>query len=159
MPSLVDDLLPLVDLSNSLQEEFGLLEYAVTIRLERYASAIGDGVAALTPVDLAISPRVPVAQLPPEQAFGYGGGPLAAAGGAVRDVFKIGPLAPQYTDATGTHGVTIADLLPTPSGPAQRAVVIVNGPLTKNTDAVCEAVGLAADPFGRFLIVRRTLAT
>jgi hypothetical protein len=150
--ALRDDLLPLMDLSSQLQQDFGLPRYAVTVRVRTWAGAFGDG-GAHTDADLPILPSCDVQLMKP---FSAQMSAIMMAGGTIEDrYFKISGLTPRYTDpTTGTPGgYTPQELAPKTDNEKTEVVYLLTG-----DDGIALECTLVAkefdDPFEYVLTVR-----
>ncbi len=143
-----DRVLPPVNRARGIIENLGFRRYTVTIRTRTWSGPRRQEGTA-TNVDLVLAPSPKVAELALREVLGSGG--RFEAGD-----LRITRITPQWTDGTGTHGYTPAQLNP-PAGPLQDVrVVLVGDDGTK----VCTIVEGSFDgALGYGLVVRNTRET
>jgi hypothetical protein len=103
-----------------------LKPYTVTIKLETYSGALGDGATLVSSTDLVLDPVPTVKFISREPAAYHGANvPLAESTGQQWvSTYQIAGITP----SNGTIGYTRAQLLGVPGNNTQRAIVWMTGP-------------------------------
>jgi hypothetical protein len=109
-------------------DTIGYRDVIVTIGLETHSAPIDTlGETVTSSIDAAgivLNPRPRVRKMDAIEASAYGGGPLSASTGEpILDTYEVGPITPAHAGG----GYTLAQLLPTPANPTQRALVKLEG--------------------------------
>jgi len=145
--ALREKLLPVLQNKRAFIESLGLRPNALTIRKRTHIGT--PGVDAYIDEDLVITPKPRVREVSTREISGSGG--RYAAGD-----LRIDKITPQYTDATGTHGYTPAQIDPTIATRGVDVIYLITGTLAGDYALVDANVDRN---FGYSLVVTRKRST
>jgi hypothetical protein len=152
--SLVDDLLPTIEICEQIAADLGVRPFTVAIRVEQYSGRIEDGATLLAEPaqpDLLLAPAPRVVAAGAQQSSWFGAGTYFSDGGGptVMRVYRVGPITPKYTSAQ----------LQPPVGQTQRLVWWLTGPGQKPGGEPYELAEPLddGDPTGWFATIKRAV--